>query len=351
MPLNATNNASSSSRVLVTGASGYIGRHVVTECLAHGFAVRALTSKVLSETQRSDPRVEWRQIDFLSADDDAVRDVVSGCSAVLHLAAELWNISKMHRVNVETTAALACHAEASNLVFFGFTSSFTVYGSPATRIVTEGDALVTAERDVRAEFRGTASIRAYARSKVLGERVLAATACRVEYAVFRPSFVVSLSDIMAQTQRNRIQRLVLGNRHEHHIYVGDVAYALVWFMRQALSRPERQPGVATYTLADDEARRPSGATFLKYAFKRTGDARFRAAGAAPGWVYDLLDMIKNRVVTRRKPFGLVRYSCDKLQATGYRHKTGLDAAQDLALDVFRSGELVEPGYVGPAANI
>lgn len=338
MTMSATSVDPEVRRVFVTGASGHIGRYVVAECLAQGFAVRASTSKVLTEAQRNDLRVEWHRVDFLTVDDDEVARLVSGCSAVLHLAAEIWDMPKMSRVNVDSTATLARHAEASNVVFFGFTSSITVHGSPFKDRVTEDDALITAERDIKAEFRGTASIRAYARSKVLAERTLAATARVVEYAVFRPTSVVDLRGIMAQADRGYVQRFVLGNRHEHHVYVEDVAYALVWFMKHALSRPERRPGVTIYTLADDEARRPSGTTFLKYALSRTGDPRFRSKVAAPGWIYNLSDMIKNRVLSKRKPFGLVWYPSDKLRATGYRHRIGLDAAQDLALDTWATSK-------------
>ena len=336
-------NATSSTRtVLITGASGFIGRYVVAECLSHGLNVRALTSKSLVQPQSSDARIEWRQINFLSADDKEISDAVAGCCAILHLAAEIWDIPKMGRVNVDVTAALARYAESSNVVFFGFTSSIAVHGSPTVETVTENSAVVTAERDIKAEFRGTASIRAYARSKVLGERQLNTTAHRVEYAIFRPTIVVDLPGIMALASRGRVQQFVLGNRHEHHVYVGDVAHAMVWFLRQALSRSTRRPGVTIYTLADDEARRPSAASFLRYAYGRTGDPRFRVPTAAPGWIYDLSDMAKNRVLSRRKPFGLVRYPCDKLCAAGYRHKTGLDTAQDLALDMFQLGETTEP---------
>ena len=50
-------------RVLVTGATGTIGRHVVTELVARGYQVRALTSKPVVEASVSD-RLEWRQLDF-----------------------------------------------------------------------------------------------------------------------------------------------------------------------------------------------------------------------------------------------------------------------------------------------
>ena len=70
------------TRVLVTGATGKIGRHVVSELLARGYHVRALTSKPVAAAPVSD-RLEWCQLDFQESLD--FDPLVRGCAAVIHL--------------------------------------------------------------------------------------------------------------------------------------------------------------------------------------------------------------------------------------------------------------------------
>lgn len=75
-------------RVLVTGASGRIGRHVTERLLADGRSVRAL---VLPD----DPRrslIERSGVEFVEgsmADEDSLRVAVGGSEAVIYLAAAL----------------------------------------------------------------------------------------------------------------------------------------------------------------------------------------------------------------------------------------------------------------------
>ncbi len=99
------------TRVLVTGATGKIGRHVVNELLARGYPVRALTSKRIAKVPASD-RLEWCQLDFQESLD--FDPLVRGCAAVIHLGAELDVTERMQRSNVEATRALA---EASDSTF------------------------------------------------------------------------------------------------------------------------------------------------------------------------------------------------------------------------------------------
>ncbi len=70
--------------VAVTGASGFIGRHLVAELLDAGFAVRALMRR-----QPDDPLVESADLEVISGgleDAPALTRLVSGVDAVVHLA-------------------------------------------------------------------------------------------------------------------------------------------------------------------------------------------------------------------------------------------------------------------------
>lgn len=319
------------SRVLVTGATGRIGRHLVARLLADGYRVRALTSRPLDDGLPRDPRVEWRQHDFRNS--LAFGHSVADCAAVMHLAAEIWRISLMERLNVLATAALAEAAGAAGAQFFGFTSSIAVYGSARERIVRETSPLLTAERDVRHEYRGNSSIRAYGRSKVLGEQAIAAAVGPgMARVIVRPTIVVDLADIRMVLARSRFQRAVLAARHEHLIYVQDVVDALVWLMQQSLDQPRRETETAIYNLSDDDSEVGIAACLFARAAELSDDASLVKGMKAPFFVYDVLDLAKNRMISRRWPLGGMIFSPDKLHAVGWRPAYGLASALALALE-------------------
>ena len=90
--------------VLVTGASGRIGRHVTERLLADGRSVRALVV-------RDDPRrllIERPGVDFIEgslADDASLREAVDGADAVIHLAAALTTRNHVDDEYFETNVA------------------------------------------------------------------------------------------------------------------------------------------------------------------------------------------------------------------------------------------------------
>ncbi|TLG09816.1 aldehyde reductase [Nocardia cyriacigeorgica] len=81
------------TRVLVTGATGFIAGHVIAELLNHGYAVRG-TVRSLTDTRKREHLVELAEraggeIDFAAADldrDEGWAAAVSGCDYVLHVA-------------------------------------------------------------------------------------------------------------------------------------------------------------------------------------------------------------------------------------------------------------------------
>lgn len=75
-------------KLLVTGANGFLGRHVVAEALRRGHVVRAMVRSVNDAARNGwvgRPNVEWVKADLRSR--RGLVDAVTGCDAVLHLAA------------------------------------------------------------------------------------------------------------------------------------------------------------------------------------------------------------------------------------------------------------------------
>jgi nucleoside-diphosphate-sugar epimerase len=89
---------------LVTGATGFIGQHVVNRMLLAGNAVRVLT-----RGDRPFPRSWLDHVEVAYGelnDSKALQKAVSGCEYVFHLAAELRDHTRMERVNMEGTRRL-----------------------------------------------------------------------------------------------------------------------------------------------------------------------------------------------------------------------------------------------------
>ena len=74
--------------VLVTGASGFIGAHVVLELLSRGFSVRAmLRDETLESIFPKSEKLEIVKADLF--DIESLRRAVDGCNDVIHCAASL----------------------------------------------------------------------------------------------------------------------------------------------------------------------------------------------------------------------------------------------------------------------
>lgn len=81
----------SKATVLVTGASGYIGSHVVKDLHDAGYTVRGTVRDVKDASKTAHlkeicPGIELVEADLLSSDESAWDAVVSGCEYVMHVA-------------------------------------------------------------------------------------------------------------------------------------------------------------------------------------------------------------------------------------------------------------------------
>jgi len=123
-------------RVLVTGASGFVGRAVVAHFLAQGWAVRASSR---SSALACPAGVEASQIGD-TLDPQAWCAGVAGVDSVVHCAARVHvlretatdPLAAFREVNVAGTLQLARQAQASGVRRFVFISSIGVNGAETT---------------------------------------------------------------------------------------------------------------------------------------------------------------------------------------------------------------------------
>ena len=149
-------------RVLVTGACGFLGGHLVKRLSADGVPVRA-TTRLISRAEAT-PGVEWVQCD-VAREDDVSRALV-GVETVFHCAGMVGppgSAQDYENINVKGTtnlAQLAARTGVKNLIYI---STLSVYGTmPGTKYLHEN-----APYDPRAKDRGV-----YTHTKLEAERAL-----------------------------------------------------------------------------------------------------------------------------------------------------------------------------------
>ena len=90
----------------VTGATGFVGYHVVSALVEHGWQVRALKRESSRIPSFPGSAVTWKTGDL--RDYRGIRKAVAGCRAVFHVAADyrLWtrNPEELYENNVRGTA-------------------------------------------------------------------------------------------------------------------------------------------------------------------------------------------------------------------------------------------------------
>ncbi len=220
-------------KVLVTGASGFLGHAVCHELRSRGHEVSALVRRPGSEPQGTDALLG----DL--AGEQSLLSILQemGPECVVHLAAEIAtqrDAAKINEVNVEGTRRLLGACVATDVGRFVFAST-VVTGEANGAVLDEASSLPVQT--------------AYGRSKQEGERLVRESG--LPFVIIRPSHVYGPGGWYAEEIVKRLRqpgRLVVigsGKNWWDVVRVEDVAAACV-------DAAERAPSGALYHVVDDE---------------------------------------------------------------------------------------------------
>jgi nucleoside-diphosphate-sugar epimerase len=209
-------------RVLVTGATGFVGSHLAERLMREGARVRVLVRDPRKLINSLRDQVEVVRGDLLQP--DCFSAATTDCDVVFHVAAWLGTPNRpeiAHAVNVTATRQLAEAARANGVRRFINTSSVAVYGPVAAGTIDE--------------TQPHWSVYAYAETKSLGERAALETATETfGVTVLRPAMVYgprgdSWTTLPVKLAQRGLPLLIGGGRGlSHPVYVENLidAYLL-----------------------------------------------------------------------------------------------------------------------------
>jgi len=248
-----------SGLVLVTGAHGFIGSHLVDEFLAAGYRVRGLVTP-WGQLDRLDGARDAQGFEIVQADltePESLQGVCEGVGVIVHAAARVadWGPwAAFERVNVRGTRALLREAERAGVRRFVLVSSVAVHRYRGFR-----------DADPRTLPRDGGDF-PYGRSKIMAED--AVLAAGLEGVVVRPGLWpfgprdANLARLASAVHRGALPLVDGGRAVINTAYVSN----LVRGLRLAAERPEAAGRV--YVIADAGA--PSWKELLGELARLTG---------------------------------------------------------------------------------
>jgi nucleoside-diphosphate-sugar epimerase len=321
--------------VLVTGATGHIGRHVLDALVTAGYRLHVATP----DAPPGSSQIRWSRVDFTASVD--YEALVGDAEAVVHLAAELCEPERMNAVNVDATRRLAQAAEARSVGLFVYTSTVAVYGFRHRKFVDE-DTPTLAEGSETTPYLAEEFLKLYGETKLLGETAMKASLTNSQGIILRLTNVVDEASIASVLSWGSLTQLWRGYRRTHQIYVRDVAAVILFFLSRYAGQEEAtKAGCETYIVSeDDDPENTYGILFRRYR-ARLGLGTLGSRLTAPSWMDRMKDRVKFRRIRVGFPAGAMYYSSAKLASTGFQYPFGIKQIQGAVISE-RAKELTAP---------
>ena len=212
-------------RILITGASGFIGSFIVEEALNRGFETWAAVRKSSSRAFLTDERIHFIELNLSSKEQLVEQLKGQQFDYVVHAAGvtKCLNKADFHRINTEGTKNLvdALLDLQMPLKRFVFLSSLSVFGAIKEQLPYD---------EIREDDTPKPNTE-YGRSKLEAERYIDSIGSRLPYIILRPTGVYGPREkdyfMMAKSIKQHIDFAVGYQRQDiTFVYVTDVVQAV-----------------------------------------------------------------------------------------------------------------------------
>ena len=212
-------------KILITGASGFIGSFIVEEALKRGFETWAAVRKSSSKAFLQDERIHFIELNLSSKEQLVEQLKEHQFDYVVHAAGvtKCLNKADFHRINTEGTKHLveALLEVKMPLKRFVFVSSLSVFGAIKEKLPYD---------EIREDDTPQPNTE-YGRSKLATEQYLDSLGTRLPYIILRPTGVYGPREkdyfMMAKSIKQHIDFAVGFQRQDiTFVYVTDVVQAI-----------------------------------------------------------------------------------------------------------------------------
>ncbi|MFL5321534.1 MAG: NAD-dependent epimerase/dehydratase family protein [Myxococcaceae bacterium] len=236
--MTATQRSMEGRRVVVTGAGGFLGPHVVNAFAAEGARVFALLGP--PDVSVREPEGAERLARGDVCDEKLMDELVAGADAVMHLAgpssvsASFNDPAKFIRTHTEGTAVTLQACKSRGVRRFVYISSAEVYGRPPASPVDESQPVAARSPYGAAKIGAEKLVEAFAAAYALEAIILR------PFSVYGPGAIAEalIPQLIAMAQANG--RLTVRDLKpvRDYCFVGDVARAVVLAAQAKLSQAE-----------------------------------------------------------------------------------------------------------------